>query len=275
VFYNNEVSELQISEKVYQMNIIKSSIKNLLNKMGYIIVKKRSNVEVIDKYILTQYCKKDDYLQRYAEAIGKAGLKSSDNFFKQRRYYSVYQMVNHVINKGISGDFSECGCWKGHSTYMISKLLQDNGFSQTFHIFDSFEGGLSDKSEEDKNLREKLTEAQIKKEKMLFSNTEEDVKKLLSDFKFVKLYPGWIPERFHEVSNRTFSFVFIDVDLYQPTLESLNFFYPRLSKGGVIVIDDYGYSQFPGAAIAVDSLLNKNKPSICFADSMGSFIIIK
>jgi O-methyltransferase len=67
----------------------------------------------------------------------------------------------------------------------------------------------------------------------------------LSEFPFVHLYKGWIPSRFIEVEDRQFSFVHIDVDLYEPILDSLNFF-PKLVKGGVIVFDDYGITQFPG-----------------------------
>jgi O-methyltransferase len=88
-------------------------------------------------------------------------------------------MKNRTNENNIFGDFSECGCWKGHSTYMTSKLLQDSGFIQTFHVFDSFEGGLSNKNKEDENLRVKLTKEQIKKEKMIFSNSEEEVRDLL------------------------------------------------------------------------------------------------
>ena len=41
---------------------------------------------------------------------------------------------------------------------------------------------------------------------------------------FIILLKGWIPSRFEEVKDKNFSFVHIDVDLYQPTLDSLNFF---------------------------------------------------
>lgn len=257
------------------MKIIKSGFKSLINKFGYVVLKKRGDYEVIDKSTLAQYLKKDDYLQAYFDAIEKAGLKAFDSFLNQRRLYQVYQMAKYIIKNNISGDFSECGCWKGHSTYMVSKLLQDNEFNQTFHVFDSFEGGLSNKNKEDENLRVELTKEQIKKEKMIFSNSEGEVRDLLSDFKFVKLYPGWIPDRFGEVNDCNFAFVFIDLDLYQPTLDSLEFFYPRLVSGGVIVIDDYESTQFPGVKTAVNNLLNKNEPTFTFTDSMGNFIIIK
>jgi hypothetical protein len=48
--------------------------------------------------------------------------------------------------------------------------------------------------------------------------------------------------------------VHIDVDLYQPTRDSLAFFYPRLVKGGVIVMDDYGFKTCPGATRAAEEL---------------------
>ena len=48
----------------------------------------------------------------------------------------------------------------------------------------------------------------------------------------------------------TFSFVYCDVDLYEPTLVCLEGFYPLVTKGGVIILDDYG--AFPGANKAID-----------------------
>ena len=54
---------------------------------------------------------------------------------------------------------------------------------------------------------------------------------VLKDFDFVKIYKGWIPEKFNLVDNSKFSFVHIDVDLYEPTLKSLEFFFPRLEEG--------------------------------------------
>jgi len=63
--------------------------------------------------------------------------------------------------------------------------------------------------------------------------------------------------------------------LYQPTLDSLDFFYPRLRQGGVIVVDDYGYTQFPGAKKSVDEFLQRNECSIFLAGYSGGCIIVK
>ena len=77
---------------------------------------------------------------------------------------------------------------------------------------------------------------------------------------------------------RKYSFVHIDVDLYQPTLDSHEYFFERLHKGGIIVCDDYGYSQFPGASLAVDkfiSSLSRDSYSHFFKHSFGTSVIIK
>ena len=91
-------------------------------------------------------------------------MEWSDNFPKQLRFYSLYQMVCHVFHQNLIGDFAECGVWKGHSAYMISSILSENNFTGDFHIFDSFEGGLSEKNAEDRTTKiPALTEKQIKR----------------------------------------------------------------------------------------------------------------
>jgi hypothetical protein len=89
----------------------------------------------------------------------------------------------------------------------------------------------------------------------------------------VECYPGWIPDRFPEVDDRCFSFVHIDVDLYQPTLDSLEFFYPRLSTGGIIVLDDYGFGTCPGATAAVDSFMRDKAEPIVNLSAGGAFLM--
>ena len=107
---------------------------------------------------------------------------------------------------------------------ILSSILSRNHFKNQFHIFDSFEGGLSEKTTKDKNDNYELSAEEIITEKEIFSSLEENVVKVLEKFDFIKFYKGWIPDRFEEVESRKFSFVHIDVDLYEPTQDSLEFF---------------------------------------------------
>ena len=88
----------------------------------------------------------------------------------------------------------------------------------------------------------------MKKDKIIqqkaFSCNEAFVRNLLKKFNFVNIYKGWIPDVFNLTNNQIYQFVHIDVDLYKPTLDSLNYFFPKLIDGGIIVIDDYNLSQF-------------------------------
>ena len=63
------------------------------------------------------------------------------------------------------------------------------------------------------------------------------------------------------------------MDLFQPTLDSLEFFYQRTNKGGVIICDDYGFSSCPGASKAVDQFLENKKEKMLFLSGGGGFFI--
>lgn len=56
----------------------------------------------------------------------------------------------------------------------------------------------------------------------------------------MRMHKGRIPARFDVVADRQFPYVHIDVDLYQPTLDSLAFFYGRTVAGGALLRDEYG-----------------------------------
>jgi hypothetical protein len=84
---------------------------------------------------------------------------------------------------------------------------------------------------------------------------------------------GWIPERFPEVADRRFAFVHIDVDLEQPTRDSIEFFYPRMNKGGIILCDDYGFTTCPGATSTIDAYLLDKPEKMLSMCCGGGFLI--
>ena len=63
------------------------------------------------------------------------------------------------------------------------------------------------------------------------------------------------------------------MDLYQPIKDSLDFFYDRTLKNGIIVFDDYGYISFPGAKKAVDDFLKEKKDFFLPLPSGQAFLI--
>ena len=103
--------------------------------------------------------------------------------------------------------------------------------------------------------------------------TEQRLRSTLNEFKNIRILKGWIPNRFEEVAQERFRFVHIDVDLYKPTYASLEFFYPRMNPGGIIVLDDYGSTICPGAYKAAEEfMIDKPEYIINLPSSQGILI---
>ena len=255
---------------------IKYAISKMSGALGYELHITRKNgskhLEIFDKFLLSSYYKENRIREAYIKSLENTGMSWADNFSTQCRYHILYQMAEHALCN--EGDFVECGCWKGQSAYLIASILKEHGFRNRFYIFDSFEG-LSDLSHKDKNERRNLSVEEIEAQRKVFSSTQEEVLENLREFTFITLFEGWIPQRFSEVTEKKFSFVHLDVDLYQPYLDSLNFFYPRLVEGGVICVDDYGLTQFPGAKSAVDECFRDESPSLFLEIPTGGAFVIK
>ncbi len=262
-------------------NIIKKIIKIAADLFGLqVFVHKKSDssdIISVEKNIWLPFLesKENENFNLYFEGLKKSNVESSDNFSKQLKFYSLFQLARNAAENNSQYDFVECGCWTGHSSYMISKILRQNNFNNKFHIFDSFEGGLSSFQSQDKHSTSTRTDAELEKLREQWSSSEDFVRDVLKEFDFVKLYKGWIPDRFKEVENRKFQFVHIDVDLYQPTLDALEFFYPRLVSGGVIVCDDYNLTMFPGAKQAWDEFFSGKKYFLNYETPFGGSFLIK
>ena len=96
----------------------------------------------------------------------------------------------------------------------------------------------------------------------------------LADFDNYTALAGWIPERFDEVRELEFSFVHVDVDLYEPTRDTIDFFYSRVSSNGIMLFDDYGFKSCPGAKKAIDEFF-KTRPENVISLPTGQALITK
>jgi O-methyltransferase len=188
----------------------------------------------------------------YYRSFVPTQYRSADRKFMFR---NLLGLVDHL-----NGDLAECGVYHGASAWLMCGHFQGQG--KTVHLFDSFEG-LSRVANIDGSY---WTQGDLKAD-------ESIVLERLAPYDFIKIYKGWIPTRFCEVSETTFCFVHIDVDLYQPTLDSLTFFYPRMAPGGIILSDDYGYAICPGAKQAFDEFMADKPESIVHVPTGQCFVV--
>lgn len=158
------------------------------------------------------------------------------------RCYVIDRLLRHVLL--VTGEIWECGVWKGGTAKLISNVLKATYNSQTLRLFDTF-AGMPETGEKD-NFHKGGD----------FADTSlEAVQALVGDAQY---HAGRIPETFAEVPSATWiSFAHIDVDIYQSVTDCLSFIWPRLYRGGAIVIDDYGFDTCVGARRATDEFFDK------------------
>ena len=194
----------------------------------------------------------DEPFMRDYDRVTPGGNRAS----AERKYFLRSLLA---LADGLPGDTAEAGVWRGSSSWFICDRLRGSG--KTHHGFDSFEG-LSSPSEPDGSYW-RIGDLRTR---------SEAASELLEGFD-VRLYEGWIPERFPEVEGREFCVVHIDVDLYEPTRDSIAFFYPRVVPGGLLVFDDHGFSTCPGATRAVDEFMASRPEPVIEVPTGQAFVI--
>ena len=158
------------------------------------------------------------------------------------RKFTLHSIAKSVQN--VPGELVECGVFKGGGSFVILSGTKE----KRLFGFDSFEG-LSEPDVIDRPDSEKVFQWAKNDMRVPIAVAQAN---LASFGERVRLHPGWIPNEFDAVADDTFALLHIDVDLYDPTFASLDFFYPRMNLGGVIVCDDYGFLSCPGARMAMD-----------------------
>ena len=167
--------------------------------------------------------------------------------------YNIYMGVRQTAK--VVGDIAEVGVYKGGS----AKLICEAKGNRQLHLFDTFEGLPSAGS----------ADALFKPGQ--FSSSLEAVRSYLSGYEAVCFYKGVFPETAAPIENRRFSFVHLDVDIYESTVTSLDFFYPRMVKGGLLISHDYMWAE--GVKQAFDEFFaDKPDPIIEVGGSQCAFI---
>ena len=177
----------------------------------------------------------------------------------------------------LEGDFVECGVDRGFLSRAIVSYIDFNNLNKNFYLLDTFEGiPLDDLTE-----REKKLSPHIKKDidgeydKSYFEGTYENVKKAFNDYKRVVVVKGRIPEILSKIKSKRIAYVSIDMNNAYPEIEAAKFLWDRIIKGGIILLDDYAYSnRYIEQRIAFDKFAKEKEVEILTL-ATGQSLIIK
>jgi O-methyltransferase len=176
-------------------------------------------------------------------------------------------LLRTVIEQDVQGEMAELGVYKGSTARLIHHYVPE----RRLHLFDTFAGF----TERSVAAEKENTNFSTKGHK--FSDTSlEGVKRYVAQQNDnVHFHPGYFPDTIPSgFGERKFAFVSLDADLFEPTLEGLKFFYPRMSTRGLLVVHDY--NAWIGARKAVDEFFSdKPEMPVPMPDKSGSALIVR
>ena len=180
------------------------------------------------------------------------------------RCYELWQLVAECVK--LQGALIEVGVWRGGSGFLIEKKGRIFGIKDTVYLCDTFKGIVK---AGDKDSRYKGGE---------HADTSKEIAEQIIDklkLENVKVLVGVFPEETAgTISDKVFRFCHIDVDVYQSAKDIMDWLWPKLAIGGMVVFDDYGFWACEGVTRFVDQERNK-KDTIIIHNLNGHAIIIK
>ena len=231
---------------------MKNLAKKIIKKLGYEIHRVNTYVEFPSHFSKTDI-----------EIIKSVKLFTLSSI---ERRFALIQAVNYIIKNKIAGDIVECGVWKGGSIMIIVKtLLELKSYDKELYLFDTFEG-MPKPTEFDVSYKDKLAIKEFEDQK-IDNNSSDWLRIELDEVKKNVFSTGYNKEKFHFIKGKvedtipknspeTISILRLDTDWYDSTRHELIHLFPRLVRGGVVIIDDYGF--WRGAKKAVDEYFEEN-----------------
>jgi hypothetical protein len=199
------------------------------------------------------------------------------------RIAALIDSVRYIVENRLQGDLVECGVWRGGSAmaalYTLLKLCDTE---RMFYLYDTYNGmtspGIKDFTLAGESAIELLNQTKKNQNNNIWCwATMEDVTKNVLSTGYPKdkilLVEGDIVETIPKTIPNEIAFLRLDTDWYESTRHELTHLYPRLVKGGILIIDDYGY--WKGTREAVDEYFSsqKYKPLLHRIDNFGRSLV--
>jgi O-methyltransferase len=149
---------------------------------------------------------------------------------------------------GLDGDFVECGVNTGIYSLAVCEYVDFNRLDKQFYLFDTFQGIPDEQiSQEERALNREAENAAN------YSECYDVARRNFSDFPRARLVRGRVPDSLRTVDIDRVAYLSIDMNIVQPEIAALEWFWDKLSMGAPVVFDDYGWLGFLPQKTAIDA----------------------
>jgi O-methyltransferase len=212
---------------------------------GYEVVKRLgyAHDEMVLPTVSLEFMKKDRFVRAYRAGIESghrysklAGISDADIHMEFRVATALWAAA-HAAKR--EGDFVECGVYTGIFSLAVCDYIDFNKTGKRFWLFDTFAGHPDDQKDAAERLAytSEIVEA--------YSDHYEMTKAKFAKYPQATLVRGQVPGTLATVPINKVCYLSIDMNLWKPEIAALDYFWPKLVPGAIVVLDDYGRSQFP------------------------------
>ncbi|SDG14128.1 TylF/MycF/NovP-related O-methyltransferase [Thalassobaculum litoreum] len=190
---------------------------------------------------------------------GRLGNNGGDH----ARLFFLTASIQSLESARLPGAFAELGVFKGNSARIMHEMAPE----RDLFLFDTFEG-----------LPEEHVTADPAQTRVGgFASSLSEVRRFVGEGPRIHYCQGIFPETAELVPEDVrFALVHLDCDLYVPTKAALEFFYPRMTPGGLLIVHDYHSGYWPGVTAAADEFLaDKPEGLVYIPDKSGSAALVR
>ncbi|SRR5260221_6009347 len=180
----------------------------------------------------------------------------------QWRVHTILWAATQALK--VEGDFVECGTNRGGFARAIVSYLGFENLNRFFFLLDTFQG----------IDREVLSAEEKDKKLPSYTDCYQDVINTFSPYKNIRIIKGSVPSILAEVPSQKVAFLSIDMNNYIPEIAAINFFWPKMLKGGVVVLDDFAYEGYEEQNKAFTNWAEQNSVKILTLPT-GQGLLIK
>lgn len=258
--------------------MLKKGIQKIANLLGYEVYKKHPkgsdigsfvNVDMDKFYVLPKnqityaydllytyhncdFMKDPRFMESYnlgkATDVNGTVLKNYDIYW---RIHVLCWAANHA--KNIPGDFVDCGVNTGIFSRAVINYIDFNSTGKTYFLLDTF-SGLAEEYSTEAELSQELNQKYTRYKDTLY----DQVKETFRNFN-VNIIKGAVPATLPLVTAEKVAYLSIDMNCVKPEEDTLNYFWDKMSPGGIIILDDYGYGNVTNEQKKVHDAFAKSK----------------
>lgn len=242
------------------MRSLKKGVAALLKRLGYVLVRIENTIPIEELHNqdgLVSWHNSDFMNDPVFVKAYERGLQAAEGI-DPRHHWRVHIAIWAAgLALAVKGDFIECGVNAGFISSAIMSAHDWNTQRRKFFLVDSFSGPPMDQFSDAEiagGLKDTIENA------VKAGGYVTDLARVRSNFSEwpnSQIVAGFVPEILPRVETREVAFLHLDLNAARPECRALEYFWPFLRDGGVVLLDDYAYVGYEAQKTAIDQIASR------------------